>query len=126
MKEAKEKAGSTDNWNQSFTYDRYGNRLTHGKEINGSSVTHNSQSHPSISNTTNRITSAGYDYDKNGNLILDADGRSFTFDDNNKQILITSGNVTVGQCLYDGDGKRIKKFFIDCETFWVLYRKYIT
>ena len=35
LKEANEQAGSTDNWKQNFTYDRYGNRQTHDKEING-------------------------------------------------------------------------------------------
>ena len=29
LTEAKEKAGTVENWKQNFTYDRYGNRLTH-------------------------------------------------------------------------------------------------
>ena len=110
LKEANEQAGATENWKQNFTYDRYGNRQTHDKEINGNLVAENSQTHPTIDTNTNRFdTSQGYTYDKVGNLIVDGDGRTFTFDGNNKQTYVYDGNKTIGVYFYDGNGMRVKK-----------------
>ena len=110
LKEANEQAGTTENWKQNFTYDRYGNRQTHDKEINGNLVAENSQTHPTIDTNTNRFdTSQGYAYDKVGNLIIDGDGRTFTFDGNNKQTYVFDGNKTIGVYFYDGNGMRVKK-----------------
>lgn len=109
--EAKETNNNNQNWIQTFGYDRYGNRTQLSEDIAGKpAFVANAITHPSIDPLTNRFEETeGYDYDKVGNVILDANGRSFTFDGNNKQILVTDGNGTVGEYFYDGDGKRIKK-----------------
>ncbi len=113
LTEAKEKvnSGQTINWSQNFGYDRYGNRLTHVKYLNGSLVNNTVLDHPTIDQSTNRFTSGqGYLYDKNGNLTKDAENRDFKFNGDNKQTELkdSAGNV-VGEYSYDGNGKRIKK-----------------
>lgn len=68
------------------------------------------QTHPDINPATNRFeTYEGYDYDKNGNLTDDAEGRSFNFNGDNKQTLVMKNGIKVGEYFYDGDGKRVKK-----------------
>ena len=111
LTEAVETSGTTtENWRQNFTYDHYGNRLTHQKYLNGSFIAQDNQTHPNIDPATNRFTTGqGYTYDLNGNLIADAEGRQFTFNADNKQTLVMNGTVKVGEYFYDGDGKRIKK-----------------
>ena len=44
------------------------------------------------------------------NVVTEAEGRTFTFDAENKQTLVKDiNNATIGQYYYDGDGKRVKK-----------------
>jgi hypothetical protein len=52
----------------------------------------------------------GYSYDPNGNTTADAVGRTFVYDAENKQTSVSDQNGMIGQCWYDGDGKRIKKY----------------
>lgn len=63
--------GVTANWTQSYTYDRYGNKLT----TSASGITANSMAVPvdglaslSYTSSTNRISTSGYEYDPAGNL----------------------------------------------------------
>ena len=71
----------------------------------------NNQTLPAVDTNTNRfLTTQGYTYDANGNLIQDFAGRQFTFDGDNKQTLVKdSANNPIGQYFYDGNGKRVKK-----------------
>ena len=63
-----------------------------------------------MASNSNRARPFHTTYDKNGNLTNDAEGRTFTFDGNNKQIEIRNpGNALVGEYFYDGDGKRVMK-----------------
>ncbi|MDH3494042.1 MAG: hypothetical protein OEM82_10860 [Acidobacteriota bacterium] len=57
LTEAKEKVNGQQepNWSQNFGYDRYGNRLSHTKNINGSLVNNTVLDHPAIDPATNRI-----------------------------------------------------------------------
>lgn len=67
---------------------------------------------PSIIEATNRFDETGtnFDYDLNGNLIRDADGKQFTFNGDNKQTVVKDANNNViGRYYYDGEGKRVKK-----------------
>ena len=109
--EAKETNNGNQTWKQEFSYDRYGNRKEIDQDIVGQpAFVANNITHPTINPNTNRFdANQGYSYDKVGNLIVDAEGRTFTFDGNNKQRLIYGGNGTIGEYFYDGDGKRIKK-----------------
>ncbi|CAN5446156.1 hypothetical protein BH10ACI1_BH10ACI1_08560 [soil metagenome] len=66
--------------------------------------------------TSNRINlnqdgTNDYTFDNAGNTTKSADGNTFIYDAENKQIEVkNSSNVTIGQYWYDGDGKRVKKY----------------
>ncbi len=122
-------AGQTPpSWNQTFKYDRYGNR--NFDEANTTTLPKNCGTspnftvctadkkvvNPAVNTSDNRLsTGDGYVFDNAGNTTRDAELRKFTYDGENKQIkveTINSGGTvtgTVGEYVYDGDGKRIKK-----------------
>ena len=66
---------------------------------------------PSINTANNRLnTSEDYSFDAAGNLVVDAEGRQFTYDAENKQVEVENGSSQlIGQYYFDGDGKRVKK-----------------
>jgi len=111
LTEAVEKNGVTQNWKQTFGYDRFGNRNSRYQIIGGGVLPINNITLPTINQTDNRFTTGqGYVYDFNGNLVQDAQGRTFTFDGNDKQIQVTDASQQVlGTYAYDGSGKRVKK-----------------
>lgn len=112
LTEAKEKTGATTNWVQTFGYDRFGNRTQFSETVNSIATTNTAINHPTIDAANNRFTTGqGYVYDYNGNIIADAEGRSFTFNGDDKQTEVkdTNNNV-VGQYFYDGSGARVKKY----------------
>lgn len=113
LTEAKETTGANQNWIQTFGYDRYGNRTQFTQTIGGTTIPNTNINHPTIDPATNRFTTGqGYVYDFNGNLIQDAEGRSFTFNGDDKQTLVrdTATNNIIGQYFYDGSGTRVKKY----------------
>jgi hypothetical protein len=67
---------TNDAWGLSFGYDGFGN-LTQQTRVQGATA-------PSMSVTvnpaTNRITTAGYGYDANGNVMQTPDGRTYSYD----------------------------------------------
>jgi RHS repeat-associated protein len=110
LKVAVELNGSTQNWKQSFIYDRYGNRTFNtgtgetSSNVVGSLLT--------IDPANNRITAnQGYIlYDNAGNLTSDFTGHTFGYDAENKQVSYDGGSTSNGtDYKYDGDGRRIKK-----------------
>jgi RHS repeat-associated protein len=111
LTEAKETTGTTQNWKQTFGYDRFGNRTSFSQIIGTTTLVLNNINHPTIDPNTNRFTSGqGYVYDFNGNLIQDAEGRTFTFNGDDKQVQVKDSNqVVIGTYFYDGEGKRVKK-----------------
>lgn len=104
---------SSQSWKQTFTYDRYGNRrfdfTSSNTTVPASSCTE-AICNPTISTSTNRLTSSGYTYDGAGNATADAQGRTFVYDGENKQVQVSNGSGTLGQYSYDGDGRRVKKY----------------
>ncbi|MBE7516920.1 MAG: RHS repeat protein [Chloracidobacterium sp.] len=96
---ATETYNSTQTWTQVFGYDRYGNRnITSG--TGATSLTFNA--------SNNRITSNGYTFDASGNTTADPSGNSYTYDAENKMLTAANGS-TLGNYVYAGDGKRVKK-----------------
>ena len=104
-------------WNQTFTYDRYGNRnfveaptTTLLKQCNNNTevcVADRPKVNPSVDVAKNRLI--GYDFDNAGNTTTDADTQTFIYDAENKQVQVSNAQGIVGQYFYDGDGKRVKK-----------------
>jgi len=113
---------SAQTWKQTFTYDRFGNR--NFDEANTTTLPKNCGTtpnftvcapdrkivNPSVNTANNRLsTSDDYDFDSSGNTTEDAEGRTFVYDAENKQIEVIDNSVSIGTYFYDGDGKRIKK-----------------
>jgi len=115
-------------WKQAFTFDRYGNRnfdeantttlprdcVQAGNPVVCESV--RPVVNPSVNPLNNRFSSGqGWSYDAAGNTTADPQGRTFTYDAENKQVKVegvdANGNPvnTLGVYFYDGDGKRVKK-----------------
>ncbi len=133
LKDATETISSQTGWKQTFTYDRYGNRSFDEGSISSNNyltttLTRNCQTstynpngicdkkkvNPTFaaSNRINQNQDGTNDYllDSAGNTTKDADGRTFIYDAENKQIEVkNASNVSIGQYFYDGDGKRVKK-----------------
>jgi RHS repeat-associated protein len=122
LTEAKETTGTsaTENWKQTFGYDRFGNRTAFSQQISGQNLAINSQTLPSIDTTSNRFNlNQGFIYDKTGNIIQDIDRvtgqpRRFVFNGENKQVEIRNPNLPstadpIARYYYDGNGARVKK-----------------
>ena len=115
-------------WRQDFTFDRYGNR----RFVEGNTTFEGFEKlcasgtelcaelrkvmNPSANASDNRLSSSdGYVFDTAGNTVRDPQSRRFTYDGENKQVMVETldlnGNPvsTVGEYEYDGDGKRVKK-----------------
>jgi RHS repeat-associated protein len=110
----------TQGWQQTFVYDRYGNRTfdeantttlpktcgtTPNKVVCAGDVP---KFNPSANVGDNKLV--GTNYDAVGNTKIDANGQTFIYDAENKQIQVLNANGIVGQYFYDGDGKRVKKY----------------
>lgn len=123
LKQAKETVPNQTGWQQTFSYDRFGNRNfiesatdTFAKlcSENASPAlceTDRKSLNPSINHTNNRLTvEQSYEYDANGNLTKNAEDERFTYDALNKQTEVKNSNSqSLGKYIYDGEGKRIKK-----------------
>jgi RHS repeat-associated protein len=84
----------------SWTYDAWGNRTD--QSVTGGSC--NSFHQPT--NTTNRLSGTGYQYDAAGNLINDG-SHSYTYDAENRIIQVDGGNTA--SYVYDAMGHRVRK-----------------
>ena len=121
LTEARETNNSNQTWKQVFDYDRYGNRTTYEKYIGTTQETLTTEAFPEIDDDTNRIAAGeGYTFDANGNVVVDAQGRQFTFNGDNKQTKVEDDEDNdIGEYYYDGEGKRIKKVVGDETTIFV-------
>lgn len=65
---------------------------------------------PSFDASNNRMRARQvWSYHPSGNTTADANGRTFTYDAENKQVSVSDSNGTIGEYSYAGDGKRVKK-----------------
>ena len=136
IRDAGEMTGTTQQWKQTFDYDRYGNRrfdensdgngyltTTFGTRnctitaYNPTGICNKQAMNPTISAGNNRLVEdqdgdsvKEYEYDTAGNTKRDSAGKQFFYDAENKQTLVKNANdQTIGKYCYDGDGKRVKK-----------------
>jgi RHS repeat-associated protein len=114
-------------WQQTFTYDRYGNR--NFDEANTTTLTKSCGTspnftvcpvdrkvqNPEILTSNNRIKGDqdgdyidDYTFDSAGNTTK-GPGSTFVYDGDNNQVEIWNGTQRVGEYWYDGEGKRVKK-----------------
>jgi RHS repeat-associated protein len=110
--EAKETAANNAiTWQQSWSYDRFGNRLSFNSQgIDLATI----NTTPAVNPETNRfISTQDFGYDKTGNIIKDkinGNTRNFVFNGDNKQVHVKdANNVAIGTYYYDGNGARVKK-----------------
>jgi RHS repeat-associated protein len=99
-------------WKQTYVFDRYGNRNWDVSNTTTLPQNFNANiSNPAVNVADNRFTTGqGYVYDLSGNIIQDAEGRTFAYDAENKQKQVSNANnPNIGTYFFDGDGKRIKK-----------------
>ena len=117
---AEETIGGSTTWKQTFEIDRYGNRRFDASNTTTLGSCAQAICNPTISTVTNRISQSGYSFDANGNLTQDAEGRQFVYDaENHQKEVKDSQNNTVGQYLYDGEGRRVKKNSVAETTIFV-------
>ncbi|MEW6735751.1 MAG: hypothetical protein AB1489_30950, partial [Acidobacteriota bacterium] len=104
IKLAREYYNGVASWSQSFIYDRYGNRSCCTPALGtgtGTSI--------QISQSTNRITNAGFDYDLAGNLTIEPTlSKVYNYDAENRLIKAKQQGIEVGKYYYDGNGWRVK------------------
>lgn len=113
---ATEMNGSSLSWKQTYSYDRFGNRRlsynNNGTTLPDVSLAYSQEAiyNPQVSGASNRLV--GYTYDEAGNLTTDAQGRTFAYDAENRQIRYNGGaSINSGDSAsysYDADGKRVK------------------
>lgn len=113
--------GSTQSWKQTFSYDRYGNRSFDANNTTTIDPTISWKiTNPLISTADNRLKKyqdndsvADYDYDKAGNLTLDAENKRYTYNAENQQTGFFSpfNNSRTPDAVYqyDGEGRRVRK-----------------
>lgn len=109
IQDATESSNGAPTWKQAFTYDRYGNRNFNQSQTTFPTFSNPTVTNPSVNPANNRFNAGqNYSYDSVGNVTADAEGRTFTYDAENKQTAVSGGSV--GQYAFDGDGKRVKKY----------------
>ncbi|HMS08949.1 MAG TPA: hypothetical protein PKE66_05665, partial [Pyrinomonadaceae bacterium] len=126
IQSASESIGGNQTWKQTFVIDRYGNRRFDTSNGNTTTLASCTEAvcNPDISTARNRITTAGYQYDENGNLTRDGEGKRFEYDaENHQNAFFLADNPTStpdATYLYDGEGRRVKKIS-DTETTVFVY-----
>ncbi len=121
LSQAVETQNGVEQWKQTFTYDRFGNRTVVAGQTTPSLVGPN----PVINQANNRITpqaGEGYGYDSAGNLTFDKDGKKFVFDANNRVTQFFQNQTSqtpVAEYRYDATGKRVKKIVGNVTTIFV-------
>ena len=121
LKSAEEISNSVSTWKQTYAFDRYGNRrFDQANTSQPASFVSPNVTNPTMDVANNRfMTGQGYVYDLAGNILQDAEGRSFQYDAENKQQSASNQSGTVGQYSFDGDGKRVKKISTTETTVFV-------
>jgi RHS repeat-associated protein len=116
-----ENHNAIEQWKQTFSYDRYGNRTVVANQTKAEMVGPN----PVINPANNRIVQQqgeGYAFDTAGNMTFDKDGRKFVFDGENKVVSFfasQSNQTPTAEYRYDADGKRVKKIVGNVTTLFV-------
>ena len=116
--------GGAEQWKQSFSYDRWGNRLIDGANTWGTGINNRAFT---VTQSNNRLgvpvgQSGSMTYDASGNLINDTytGAGNRTYDADNKITSAWGGLNQVQNYGYDGSGQRIRRTVNGVET-WQVY-----
>jgi RHS repeat-associated protein len=110
LKSAVETIPNQTGWKQTFIFDRYGNRTFDTANGNTTTLPNGcpvAVCNPSANPQDNKLV--GTNYDVVGNTKTDANGQTFVYDAENRQVQVSNANGIVGQYFYNGDGQRVKK-----------------
>lgn len=112
LTEASETVPNQTGWQQTFVYDRYGNRRFDTAQNRTTTLPVNCATavcNPEINQSNNRLI--GTSFDSAGNTTVDANSQQYLYDGENKLVEArdAAGNL-LGKYWYDGDGKRVKKY----------------
>jgi RHS repeat-associated protein len=114
------------NWQQQYSYDRYGNRTIDQANTFGTNIPKPSFT---VNTANNRLgvpsgQTGTMSYDAAGNLTTDtySGNGTRTYDAENRMVTATDGDDNTNEYTYDGDGHRVKRYVAndDAET-WQVY-----
>jgi RHS repeat-associated protein len=118
LKTAAETVNSAQTWKQTFAFDRYGNRKFDPAQTTTLGGCPVAVCNPDINPANNKVV--GHTFDNSGNTTIDAEGKTFFYDAENKQKEVRNAqNQIIGQYLYDGNGSRVKKISAAETTIFV-------
>ncbi|MGE3465515.1 MAG: RHS repeat domain-containing protein, partial [Pyrinomonadaceae bacterium] len=104
LKSATETIGGQ-TWKQTFIPDRFGNKTYDPANTTTLGSCPTLVCNPTASQSDNKL--GGYGYDNAGNITTDAEGRTFTYDAENRQMTASGSGLSMSYG-YDGNGKRVK------------------
>ena len=121
LKSSTETVSNQVSWKQTFNYDRFGNRVFDSANTTTLNQTVSWKvTNPLINTSDNRLkkdqdgdTITDYEYDKAGNVTLDAENQRFVFDAENRMKEFfhsaNTSNTPDAVYSYDGEGRRVRK-----------------
>ncbi|NLV29673.1 MAG: RHS repeat protein [Acidobacteria bacterium] len=101
-------ANESGSWSREYGYDRYGNRWVASSQGLAYADSREPTLPSHFSNATNRLTTAGAQFDAAGNQTTYTP-YDLAYDAENRNIAVTSTGNGNGAFAYDGDGQRVKK-----------------
>lgn len=120
LQSATETISGNQTWKQTFVIDRYGNWRFDAANTTTLGSRTQAVYNPMISMANNRVSQSGYSFDANGNPTVDAEGKQFLYDaENHQKELKAPQDQIIGQYLYDGEGRRVKKISNTATTAFV-------
>jgi RHS repeat-associated protein len=121
LTQAREVQNNVEQWKQTFSYDRFGNRTVDVNQTTPSLVGPN----PVINPTNNRITpqvGEAYAFDVMGNMTIDKNGRKFVYDGEARVVQFFSNQTNPtpsAEYRYDATGSRVKKIVGNEVTYFI-------
>ena len=107
LRSATEIDGGVQRWKQAFLYDRFGNKNFDTPNTTTLGSCPSAVCNPAANQANNRLN--GYSYDAAGNITTDGEGRTFTYDAENRQATAVGSGLSASYT-YDGNDKRVKSY----------------
>ncbi len=103
--------GGTNEWSQTYSYDRFGNRAVAGTIFDAALTPPSLGAFDSATNRIKPAVMTGFSYDTAGSVTSDphTPANGIIYDAENRQTSYTKTGVGTTSYSYDGDGHRVKK-----------------